>query len=203
MGLAMNILKKTFPLIIAASFSGLVIILHLFFSAAGITSGTIQGFALDAQENLYIGVGKKIFVYAAGKEVDVLYPPVSMIFRFFIQDEKLVIGCQDRRVTRIYDLSGNYISRSDLTYEEVLAIAESQKTIEQNGNVYSYVDYSGFKPAEIRCNGNVIFKMSYLDFLFTGLPFVTILVAFGGLLAFAIIIFVTDEEVKSFLRTLW
>ena len=199
----MNIVKKSLPLIIAASLTGLFILLHLFFSAAGITSGTIHGFALDAQEKLYIGAGKQIFVYAAGEKVNVLHPPVSTVFRFFIQDEKLVIGCQDRRISKCYDLNGNYLSDNDLRYEEVRAIAEGRKTIEQNGNVYAYADYSGFKPAEIRCNGNVIYQMSWLDYLFTGFPFMTILIALGALLAFTILLFVTDEEVKAFLRTLW
>ncbi len=200
----MHLWKKAIPLIVITSVSLIFIFLPLFLFSIGFLKGNIQGFALDADEKLYIGTKSIIQVYANGEKIKEFapYPSIEEDYRFAIQNDTIIIGRKKWKNAKTYDLTGNYRSDSDLSYEDVRKIAESRITVEQNGNVYSYEDHRGFAPAEILRNGEPVYQMSICDALFSGWSAIFIRVVLFAFLSVAIISFVTDEEVKAYLETM-
>ncbi len=198
----MSILKKALPVIVTGVFAGLFIVLSVFISAGGFINGSVHGFALDAEENLYIGTDQNIQVYAAGERIREIRPfrALGHDYRFVIQDHTLIIGSQKWKYAKIYDLNGKYLSDSDLHFENIRDTAESRSTVELNGNLYAIEIHGGFAPAEVLQNGETIYQMSFWDFLFTGFPAFCIRVILWGLFAVSLLAFVTDEEVKAYLK---
>ena len=195
-------MKKARPLIITGALMVFFVWLQFFLSVSGVVSGKMHGFDIDAKERLYVGVGKQINVYTDGELTYVIRPVLPEPYRFFIQDDTLVIGYQNGRATRVFDLAGNYLSESELSFKDVRKRAETNKFAEHFGKEYSYEDHFGLKPAEIRCNGDVLYRMSWLDFLFTGVPFFAILAVLAVCFTFSLLLLLSDEEARDHFKAI-
>ena len=154
------IFKKSIPLIILAFILNLLIVLKVFFSFSSITAGAIQGIAADVEGKLYIGTENTILVFCGETQIDDIDLPSSHNYCFCIKNDRIVISRQDRRGTKEYDLKGNYISDSDLSYEEVKKFSAKSIVIEPDEKVYELLDYSGFKPAKVTVDDRVIYRES-------------------------------------------
>lgn len=194
-------MKKIVALFAAILCLFAVAIARLLLSANEVIShGPLQGFSVDSEENIYIGTPKKIEVYQNNRKLRTVDPGTSRYYCFYIEDDKLIIGHASDYSSYIYDLYGNFISDGEDNYTVVKDEAKRRILIEQNGKQYVLKQYFGFKPYEVLCNDEIVFKQSTLDFCFYGLPFwIFFLVEFAciGGIVLAVVI---DEKCRQFFR---
>lgn len=195
-----NIIKKGFPLIILAFILNLLIVLKVFFSFSSITAGAIQGIAADSEDKLYIGTENSIIVFGGETRLEKIDSPSSHNYCFCIREDRIVISRQDRRGTKEYDLKGNYISESNMSYDEVKKISANPIVTESGDRVYELLNYNGFKPAVVTYHGKIIYSESLSDYLFSTPVFSVLIILVGIIMAFALLVFITDEEVKAYIR---
>ena len=167
--------------------------------------GALEGFAVDSQENLYLGYAGdrgSIEVYHDGELIREIKPPTNKGFFFMIEDDKLIIGREASKKVGVYDLYGNSLDESELgyDYDTVKRTVAKTKVIEQNGKYFTLNKYLGFKPFEIMCDGVVIYRMSTLAYILNGPPFMFYAV-FAAMCALVLIpMLATDEKVRSLFR---
>ena len=142
-----------------------------------ISTGELEGFAVDSYENIYIGKLGIITVYQNGKAVDSFSPPTSRAYRFYVENDMLIIGCAFDGLGGLFDLSGNCISYGVISYEEVRRNASNKTTYVVNDNAYSLHTYCGLLPYTIYCNEERAFSMSPIDYFFNGPPFWILMIA--------------------------
>lgn len=142
-------------------------------STGALHKGYIQGFAVDSEGNYYIGQWEKIEVFNGTEQIRAFSPQTSRSYTFVIKDDKLFIAYSFDSSLEEYDLYGNFISESRESYGDVVNAGRKSINMkfEQNGNVYEIKDYHQFKPYEIFINGELVYKMSTLDFLYYGVPY--------------------------------
>ena len=197
----MNKAQLIFSLILSWFFVLLCIVLHVFFIDGGIIAGDIKGFAIDTQENLYIGVHNRIIKFAEGDKDndDILIPQMTDEYCFFIEDDSLIIGTKKGQSVKKYDLQGNYIEKSPLTYDEAKTQSSYKTLVSENGNTFKLLDYHGFKPAEVQRNGKTVYHMSIIDFLFSDTIFFVLLIVFGLVALYFFIRLYQNPEIQHFL----
>ncbi len=200
----MSIWKKAIPMVIAALIAGLFLFSHLFLLAAGQIKGSPHGFALDSEENLFIGTHRSFLVYRDGEQLRKIHPlpPLEYDYTFIIQDDTLIVGSRKWAAAKVYDLDGRFLADIDLEYEDIRKLEKSSTTLKMNGNVYAMKRSVLLAPATIWRNGECVYRQSLLDYLFTGIPFTCILIGLGAVFAVALLAFVTDEEVKTYLLSI-
>lgn len=194
-------MKKVFALFVAGLCFIIFVIARLLLSANGVISyGSLKGFAVDSEENIYIGTPKKIEVYKNGRKIRIINPSTSRDYCFYIEEDELIIAHASDYSSYVFDLYGNYISEGNDNYTVVDGKAERRKSMVQNGNQYELKEYFGFKPYAVLCNGEIVYRQSTIDFCFYGLQFwIFFLIEFaciGGL----ILAVVTDEKCRQFFK---
>lgn len=158
-------------------------------SSMGLVSpGGMMGYAVDSEERVYIGKGYyKIEVYKDGQNVKTIRTPNTKGYCFYIEEDKLIIGCAGRTYQNdVYDLDGKKVSSIEMSYDQIRREAARRKQIEQNGNTYILRDHHGFKPYEILRNDEVILRMTQVEFFFESWPF--LLLFSLGFIAMAILV---------------
>lgn len=134
-----------------------------------ITSGEVLNFDVDSEENIYIGTMNQIQVYKDGTLLRTIEPPTSRAYHFYIENDRLIIGCASSGNGGTYDLEGNELPSEEFSFEEIKDIA-SKKSINVNGHQYRHTN--GFlTPYKITCDGVEVYRMPTLDYIFNGLPF--------------------------------
>ena len=189
-------MKKAYPLIISVVLMLTLIMARASLEISGTISGQLNGFALDSQGNFYLGIGEQVCLLTDGEVRNLFRLPIKQSFRFFIEDDKLIAGAQEWGSAKIYDLSGQYISDSKLSFREVNSVANSGKIVERDGSVYEYIDHFGFKPAEIRVDGETVYRVSMLEFLLTGPAGAVIMLLVGGVFTFNLLLFLFYRHAK-------
>lgn len=134
-----------------------------------IHQSSMQDFGVCPDGTIIIGYMGKIEVFQDGKVVFSFRPPTSRAYRFYIKNDRVVIGCA-AGYTKVYDAKGNFIEDSELSYGEVKSISQETKYRTESGELYKVVDSLGFKPFEIRCGEESIIKQDMLDYYFNGFP---------------------------------
>lgn len=157
-----------------------LIVVVLFFSAAiskdilanedVIHRSSAQDFAVCSDGMILVGYMDKIDVFQDGKLSFSFRPPTSRAFRFYVENDRIVIGCSDG-FTKIYDVTGNFVEDSELSYDAVKSTAQDIRYIAESGEEYKIADALGFKPFEIKCGDETIVRQDILDYHFNGAPF--------------------------------
>lgn len=157
-----------------------LVVVVLFFSAAiskeilanedVIHRSSAQDFAVCSDGMILVGYMDKIDVFQDGKLSFSFRPPTSRAFRFYVENDRIVIGCSDG-FTKIYDVTGNFVEDSELSYDAVKSTAQDIRYIAESGEEYKIVDSFGFKPFEIKCGDETIVRQDILDYHFNGAPF--------------------------------
>lgn len=186
-------MKKYYFTIIIATVLFLVSTIKFVLLGAGIISdGIIRGFAVDTTDNIYIGKKNVIEVYHNGILFRTIKPPTSREYRFYYEEGQLIIGCAtDSGAGKIYDLSGNFIKKSDLNYEEIKYEAKKRTRIVQNGDEYE------LKRNVIFCNGQELYRMSAAEYFFNGIPFWVISIVSVLGLFFSVILVISDMNLHG------
>ena len=198
----MNKVHLIFCFVLSWFFIMVCIILHVFFVEGGLVAGDIAGFAIDSDENLYIGVHTKIIKIANDNDTqeDLLIPQTRHDYCFYIANDSIFIGNQREQTVGQYDLKGNYIEKSSLTYDEAKDRASYNAIDSEKGNKYELFDYHGFMPAEIKRNGETVYRMTTLDLLFSDMFFIVFLLIFGGCAAFFFIMLFRNPDIQMFIH---
>ena len=120
-----------------------------------------------------MGKLERIEVYDGQKLVRTITQPKE--FYFVINEDQLYIATPYEYEVKVYDLAGNYIMDSDIPYEEIKEISTSKRII-CKGEKYCLEKHHGLLPYEIiRGDNTTIYKMTMLDFLFSGIRFAVII----------------------------
>lgn len=104
-----------------------------------IGSGTVvtsyEGFALDSNENLYLGEYGKINVYKEGSLLYSVDAHTSRAYAFTIQNDEILISTAE--TVYITDLSGNVISSyEDADTSLFNKLKKDKNSFSLNGNTY-------------------------------------------------------------------
>lgn len=140
-----------------------------------IGSGTVvtsyEGFALDSNENLYLGEYSKINVY---KEGSLLYSvdahtsrayafTIQRAYAFTIQNDEILISTAE--TVYITDLSGNVINSYKDTDTSLFNELKSNKdSFSLNGSTYKMQKNFG-RSRIVKDDGKVIYQMPILDYI--------------------------------------
>lgn len=162
-------------------------------SAGLIPEGQVQGFAVDSSGNLYIGRMNRIYVYQDGILLREIRPPTSRSYCFYIENDQLILACASDGLGGVFDLEGRELSYGELSYNEVRTIAK-QKSITVNGHLYKISDNFGISPYRITRDGVEIHRMSNMDYLFHGLPYIVIHLILWFIIVCLILIKVSDYQ---------
>lgn len=117
----------------------LVLFFVMLISISLIGSGTVvtsyEGFALDSNENLYLGVYGKINVYKDGSLLYSVDAHTLRAYAFTIQNDKILIS--DAETVYIMDLNGNVISSyEDADTSLFNKLKKDKNSFSLNGNTY-------------------------------------------------------------------
>ena len=170
-----------------------------------VANGTIharelEAFAVDSEENIYLGYRGRIDVYHNGDLLRTIKPPTNREYVLKIENDKLLIGRRASGKIGIFDLDGNFLEDSDLDYDTFKKDVSKEKIILQNGKTFKINKHFNLKPFEVLCDDTVIYRMAAIDYIYNGLPF-WLFWAFTFLGAsFLILMVVTDEKAKNFFR---
>ncbi len=169
-------MKKFLP-ILAIPFTVILLCFAVFLTmpwlmgSGAIHISTIQGFAVSSDGTVFVGYRRVIEAYKDGSLVFTFRPPAKRDYRFYIEDDKLIIGTASGSDIKIYDTSGNYVEDCDLSsYDFTSTAKEKKEYTAENGDVYTLHRFSRSKPFEIRRNNETIIKESTLDYHFHELP---------------------------------
>ena len=160
----------------------------------------MEGFAVDADENIYLGYMNRIDVYHDGELLRIIDPPTNKGYILSIEDDKLLIGQKVSNKIRVYDLYGNFLEDSELSYYTLKETVRKTKVIEQNGKAFTIHNYWGMKPLEVKCDGVVVYKMSSIDYIFNGLPSWVLLSVFFVILFFMTLFVLADKEIQEHVK---
>lgn len=93
---------------------------RMFLLSDGQIDGKLYGFSVDNEERIYIGTSSAIKVYKDFTLIKTISLPTSRAYCFFINNDKLYIGCASDNKGGIYDLEGNEIEYGNYTYSQIL-----------------------------------------------------------------------------------
>ena len=192
---------------------GLIVIWSWFFLiVSGVLNGKVRGFDLGPDDQIYVGVNKKILIFDHdGNESGKIYLNsldqfIQDDYCFFIDENRLIIGGSGNYTdspARVFDLNGQAVSNDSNTYsnKEVIKLTR-RKSVEKNGNTLLLDNHHGLKPTKVIFNGKVIYKMKYIEFLLSGIPFAILCALFFIGLSSSLAVFIFDPEVKAYLDSL-
>lgn len=139
----------------------MLISISLIGSGTAVTS--YEGFALDSNENLYLGEYGKINVY---KESYLLYSVdahTSRAYAFTIQNDEILISTAE--TVYITDLSGNVInSYKDTDTSLFNELKRNKDSFSLNGSTYKMQKNFG-RSRIVKDDGKVIYQMPLLDYI--------------------------------------
>lgn len=132
-----------------------------------IGSGTVvtsyEGFALDSNENLYLGEYGKINVYKEGSLLYSVDAHTSRAYAFTIQNDEILISTAE--TVYITDLSGNVINSYKDTDTSLFNELKSNKdSFSLNGSTYKMQKNFG-RSRIVKDDGKVIYQMPLLDYI--------------------------------------
>ncbi len=104
-------MKKYYLLIMLGAVAGIIMFTCIAMLISGKASIVINGFAVDVDNQLYVGKGKEIVVLKDGAVVRTIDPPTSRTYKFTIVDGKTILLSTSTKVYMM-DLYGNIISES-------------------------------------------------------------------------------------------
>lgn len=145
----------------------------------GVASITYNGFALDAESNLYLGKkGRVEVIDAEGTVIRTFHAKSFMHFDFTILDDEIVM----RVGTNLFwmDLQGNVIKEElkSERWKEILPPGGETVFVDENGTKYT-MEYSGFLRTSIfKWDGDrkeEIFKMPLFDYLMRLVLIITVI----------------------------
>ena len=206
----MRILYKARFVIIAGIFGFIVIISKSLFIDSGVMNGKVRGFDLGPDDMIYIGVDRKILLFDHdGNESGKIYLNsldryITDHYCFFIDNDRLVIGRAGDYTdspAKVFDLNGQAIPDDSYKNQEVIKLTR-RKSVEKYGNTLSIENHHGLKPTRVFFNGKQIYKMSFFEFLLTGLPFAILCALFFIGLSSSLAVFVFDPEAKAYLDSM-
>ena len=166
--------------------------IYLSFSGA-IPDGSVLGFDVDSSERIYIGTIDQINVYHNGTLQRKISPPTSRTYRFYIENDKLIIGCVPDGKGGTYDLEGNELSYGEFSYDEIEQVAKHKKVV-VNGHEYQLSSNLGITPYIITRDGIEVYQMSTIDYFFNGLPYWSIWICLSLAAVFLILLKVSDLQ---------
>lgn len=158
------------PLIVVVLFFSAVISKEILANEDVIHQSSVQDFAVCSDGKIIVGYMDKIDVFQDGKLSFSFRPPTPRAYRFYVENDRIVIGCSDG-FTEIYDVEGKFLEDSDLSYNKVVSISHDTKYVSASGEQYKVSDGFGFKPFEIKCGNETIVRQDILDYHFNGAPF--------------------------------
>lgn len=158
------------PLVVVVLFFSAVISKEILANEDVIHQSSAQDFAVCSDGSIFVGYMDKIEVFQDGKLSFSFRPPTPRAFRFYVENDRIVIGCSDG-FTEIYDVTGNFVEDSELSYDAVKSTAQDIRYIAESGEEYKLSDSFGFKPFEIKCGNETIVRQNILDYHFNGAPF--------------------------------
>lgn len=158
------------PLVVVVLFFSAVISKEILANEDVIHRSSAQDFAVCSDGMILVGYMDKIDVFQDGKLSFSFRPPTSRAFRFYVENDRIVTGCSDG-FTKIYDVTGNFVEDSELSYDAIKSTAQDIRYIAESGEEYKIVDSFGFKPFEIKCGDETIVRQDILDYHFNGAPF--------------------------------
>ena len=137
-----------------------IIFFVMLISISLIGSGTVvtsyEGFALDSNENLYLGEYSKINVYSVDAHT-------SRAYAFTIQNDEILISTAE--TVYITDLSGNVINSYKDTDTSLFNELKSNKdSFSLNGSTYKMQKNFG-RSRIVKDDGKVIYQMPLLDYI--------------------------------------
>lgn len=145
----------------------LVLFFVMLISISLIGSGTVvtsyEGFALDSNENLYLGVYGEINVYKDGSLLYSVDAHTLRAYAFTIQNDKILIS--DAETVYIMDLNGNVISSyEDADTSLFNKLKKDKNSFSLNGNTYKIQKNFG-RSRIVKDDGKVIYQMPILDYI--------------------------------------
>lgn len=123
-----------------------------------------KGFAIDSQDNLYVGKdGGVIGVYSNGKLIKNISLMTSKGYAFTIKNDRLVVAALSSVYT--LDLEGNILEKhDDLSIEYNKIFKEKNNFIDSDGNSYCLKEFLGYY--SIRAEDDTkIFDMPVFDYV--------------------------------------
>ena len=166
--------------------------IYLSFSGV-IPDGSILDFDVDSSENIYIGTIDQINVYHNGTLFRQISPPTSRKYRFYIENDRLIIGCVTDGKGGTYDLEGNELSYGEFLYDEIEQVAKHKKVV-VNGHEYHLSTNLGMTPYVITRDGIKVYQMSAIDYFFNALPYWSIWICLSIVAVFLILLKVSDMQ---------
>lgn len=103
-------MKKYYWLMVTAPVLGIILFICMVMLVSGTVSLTMNGFAVDAEGQLYIGQAKKIIVLKDGSIVKTLSPQTSRAYAFTIENGETVVLSTSTTVF-VMDLDGVVLSQ--------------------------------------------------------------------------------------------
>ncbi|MBR5343848.1 MAG: hypothetical protein IK149_08125 [Oscillospiraceae bacterium] len=125
--------------------------------SGGKSFGSLYGFDLDSEENIYIGTENRICVIRSGEIVRTIPAPTSRAYAFYIQDDRLIIGDVSDGKGGVYDLDGNELSYGDYSYSQVEKLAKGNP-ISVNGHEYRLKNSVFSGPCSVTRDGELVFQ---------------------------------------------
>ena len=148
----------------------LVLFFVMLISISLIGSGTVvtsyEGFALDSNENLYLGVYGKINVYKDGSLLYSVDAHTLRAYAFTIQNDKILLS--DAETVYIMDLNGNVISSyEDADTSLFNKLKKDKNSFSLNGNTYKIQKNFG-RSRIVDAKGLIVAGMSDKEGYFVG-----------------------------------
>lgn len=194
-------MKKIIVLAVAMGIFLLTMISKAFLVANGtVHATTLETFAVDANENIYLGYRGRIDVYLNGEFIRRIEPPTNRDYVLKAEDGKLLIGRDISGKVGTYDFEGNHIEDIDLSYDELKREVSREKIIQQNNKAFKVNKYLDMKPFEVMCDDMVIYRMPTIDYIFNCLPFGLVWAFTFIFCMFLIPFIVTDEKIRNVFR---
>ena len=124
-----------------------------------------EGFAIDSNDNIYVGKDAKIDVYNPnGEWIREINTITTRGYRFTIQDDQILLDASTHLLT--FDLNGNLISKKEIS-ESVLSTLGRRRFVTESGVVYT-MENRFFRTSIFRNEGDQkieVYKMPMLDFI--------------------------------------
>lgn len=135
-----------------------------------VSDGGLLGFAVDSAENIYLGTRNCIRVYRGMELIRTISPPSLQTYRFFMENNQLIISGVISKTSQVLDLEGRHIRPGKLSYYEVKKVG-TRTRVNVNGHEFRLIYRWIISPYKITRDGVIIHRMSAIDYVFNGLPF--------------------------------
>lgn len=152
-------------------------------------------FDVDSEGNIYVGTLERINVYKDGAYIRTIRPPTSKEYNFYIKNDVIYINCKADGQVVACDTEGNELDVELPSHYDPVELF-SQKTKAKNGHFYQASDNMGLGPYKIMRDGAEVFRVSMLDYMCNGLPFMVSFVIFLVCLVFAVLLKLSDITSK-------